>query len=285
MNLPISDEIHEAPRRAITMRPTVVGPARGISSCSKRHLDGTGTGASRNRIDPGLRLLADLLAQVVRIAALGRRDGVPFDLTGSRFMGAPSKVIRRMPAAVASASSPSSITSARRVCSKSRGYPRRRTSRRHRDRGRAASQFSRQRAARLSLGQHDIENEPRSSRTTARTASVRARAAFELLFDQMGNEFGIGFGTELVVALEQVGAQVEVILDDAVVDDGDGAGLVRVGVALGGTAVRGPSRMADADATGNRRLSIRWRRLLSLPTARRISMLPDAVSVAMPAES
>ena len=70
----------------------------------------------------------------------------------------------------------------------------------------------------------------------------------------MRNEFGIGFGTELVIALEQGGAQVEVILDDAVMDDGDGAGLVRMGVALGRTAVRGPSRMADADATRERRL-------------------------------
>ena len=109
-------------------------------------------------------------------------------------------------------------------------------------------------SAGLGLGQHD--NRKRTAQLTHYCAHGvgQTRAGFELLLDQVRNEFGIGFGTELVVALEQGGAQVEVILDDAVVDDGDGAGLMRMGVALGRTAVRGPSRMADADATGDRRL-------------------------------
>src|ERR1019366_9029735 len=37
-------------------------------------------------------------------------------------------------------------------------------------------------------------------------------------------------------------------------DDSDRACLVRMGVALGGTPVRGPSRMPDADAAGKRGL-------------------------------
>ena len=43
-----------------------------------------------------------------------------------------------------------------------------------------------------------------------------------------------------------------IVLDDAVVDDGDGAvaAEVRVGVAVGGAAVRGPARVADAEAAG-----------------------------------
>ena len=45
-----------------------------------------------------------------------------------------------------------------------------------------------------------------------------------------------------------------VVLDDAVVDDGDGAvaAEVRVGVAVGGGAVRGPARVADADGSPGR---------------------------------
>ncbi len=70
----------------------------------------------------------------------------------------------------------------------------------------------------------------------------------------MRDEFGVGFGAELVVALEQGGAQFDVILDDAVMDDGDRSGLMRMGVAFGRTAVRGPSRMPDADVAGERRL-------------------------------
>ena len=40
----------------------------------------------------------------------------------------------------------------------------------------------------------------------------------------------------------------QIVLDDAVVDDDDVAGAVavRVGVLFGGTAVRGPARVADA---------------------------------------
>ena len=36
MNLPIRDEIHEAPAETITMRPIAAAPADGIRSCSKR---------------------------------------------------------------------------------------------------------------------------------------------------------------------------------------------------------------------------------------------------------
>src|SRR5262249_35966375 len=43
-------------------------------------------------------------------------------------------------------------------------------------------------------------------------------------------------------------------LDDAVVNDGDAAGgvRVRVGVAVRGAAVGGPARVADAEAAGSR---------------------------------
>ena len=50
---------------------------------------------------------------------------------------------------------------------------------------------------------------------------------------------------------------VEVIFDDAVVDDDDAAGAVAmgVGVLFGGAAVRGPARVADAEGALERMLA------------------------------
>ena len=48
--------------------------------------------------------------------------------------------------------------------------------------------------------------------------------------------------------------QIEIVLDDAVVDDDDlaGAVAVRMGVLLGRPAVRRPARVADAVVAGDR---------------------------------
>ena len=64
----------------------------------------------------------------------------------------------------------------------------------------------------------------------------------------MGDDFGIGFGRELVAFLDQLLLQAEIVLDDAVVDDDDlaGAVAVRMRVFFGGASVRGPARVADA---------------------------------------
>ena len=69
-----------------------------------------------------------------------------------------------------------------------------------------------------------------------------------LALDQVRDDLGVGLGDELVpLALELV-LQIEVVLDDAVVDDDDlaGAVAVRMGVLLGRPAVRRPPRVADA---------------------------------------
>ena len=50
----------------------------------------------------------------------------------------------------------------------------------------------------------------------------------------------------------QFGAQLRVVLDDAVVNDGDPGGAVRMRVALGRRAMGRPARVADADAAGQR---------------------------------
>ena len=73
-------------------------------------------------------------------------------------------------------------------------------------------------------------------------------------FDQVGDAFGVGVGGEDVALGGQFAAQAFIVLDDAVVDDGDRAGNVRVGVALAGHAVRRPAGVGDAgDGTGRGR--------------------------------
>ena len=68
--------------------------------------------------------------------------------------------------------------------------------------------------------------------------------------------------------------QLEVVLDDAVVDDDDAAGAVavRVRVLLGRPAVRGPARVADAVVAGERRRLQDVFEARQLAGARRTSM-------------
>ena len=69
-----------------------------------------------------------------------------------------------------------------------------------------------------------------------------------LALDEVRDDLGVGLGDELVPLLLQLVLQLEVVLDDAVVDDDDAAGAVavRVGVLLGRPAVRRPAGVADA---------------------------------------
>src|SRR6185436_10030427 len=63
----------------------------------------------------------------------------------------------------------------------------------------------------------------------------------------MRDHLGVGVRSELVAERSEPGADRLVVLDDAVVHHRDPAADVRVGVALGGRAVRGPAGVADAD--------------------------------------
>jgi len=71
--------------------------------------------------------------------------------------------------------------------------------------------------------------------------------------DQMREHFGVGVGFELVSSAEQPLLERVVIFDDAVVDDGDFAGGVkmRMAVGVGRNAVRGPACVRDAEAAGS----------------------------------
>ena len=89
---------------------------------------------------------------------------------------------------------------------------------------------------------------PRSSRDRVAHGVFKAVSAAQILFDQMRDDFGIGFSNKLVVRLSQAFFQLQVVLDDAVVhyDHAAGAVAVRVSVLFGGPAVRGPTRVPDA---------------------------------------
>jgi len=71
----------------------------------------------------------------------------------------------------------------------------------------------------------------------------------KLVFDEVGDDLGVGFGDELVALGDKVFFNGEVVFDDAVVDDDEGAGAVAVGVGVlfGGAAVGGPPGVADAE--------------------------------------
>ena len=68
----------------------------------------------------------------------------------------------------------------------------------------------------------------------------------------MRENFGVGIGFESVAGAEQFLFERVVVFDDAVVDDGDFAGLVkmRMGIFVRRNAVRGPARVADAEIAG-----------------------------------
>jgi hypothetical protein len=59
----------------------------------------------------------------------------------------------------------------------------------------------------------------------------------------MRNDLGIGLGNELMIQLSQALLQLQVVFDDAVVNDYDPAGAVPVWMSIlfSGAAVRGPA--------------------------------------------
>ena len=71
------------------------------------------------------------------------------------------------------------------------------------------------------------------------------------ILDKVGDDLGVRVGDKRVTVAREIGAQLGVVLDDAVVHDGDAtrAVQVRVSVAVGGGAMGGPTRMRDARGT------------------------------------
>src|SRR5258706_14687174 len=70
-----------------------------------------------------------------------------------------------------------------------------------------------------------------------------------MIFDQVGDDFGIGFGGALVALFFEPPFEGKIIFYDAVVYDYDASAAiaVRVGVLFGGTAMGGPAGVADTE--------------------------------------
>jgi hypothetical protein len=71
---------------------------------------------------------------------------------------------------------------------------------------------------------------------------------FEIFLDQVRDDLSVGFGDEVVIGFAESFFELEIVFDDAVVNDDDVAGAIAMwmGVLFGGPAVGGPARVADA---------------------------------------
>src|SRR5580658_9051661 len=78
---------------------------------------------------------------------------------------------------------------------------------------------------------------------------VRCGGLIQLVFDEVGDDLGVGLGDELVALGDEGILKGEVVFDDAVVDDDEGAAAIAVGVGVffGGATVGGPAGVADAE--------------------------------------
>ena len=70
----------------------------------------------------------------------------------------------------------------------------------------------------------------------------------------MRQHFGVSAGAEFVSGLEEFLFESVVIFNDAVVDDRDFTGLIKmwVGIFVGRRSMRGPARMGDAEVARGR---------------------------------
>src|SRR5271165_5425424 len=85
-------------------------------------------------------------------------------------------------------------------------------------------------------------------------AGIRGRS--DLLLDEVGDDFCIRLSYKPVTLEGKLMFQGQIVFDDTVVDDDDAASTVavRVRVFFGRTAMRGPTRVADAIGSGERTL-------------------------------
>ena len=76
-------------------------------------------------------------------------------------------------------------------------------------------------------------------------------------FDQVNDGFGVGLGHELMTALGELLSQIEVVFDDAVMDNDDLASTVevRMGILLGRPTVCSPACVADTVVSRQRVLA------------------------------
>ena len=84
----------------------------------------------------------------------------------------------------------------------------------------------------------------------------QVEAGSDVALDQLDDDFGVGIGVEFHALGGQFVAQLEEVLDDAVVDDDHALRAAQVGVGVFGVrrAVRGPAGVTDARRPADRRL-------------------------------
>ncbi len=75
----------------------------------------------------------------------------------------------------------------------------------------------------------------------------RVRAPIDVVVQELGDDLGVGVALEGAPLGLQLLAQLGIVLNDPVMHQGDSAGPLGVGVALGRGAVGGPAGVADAD--------------------------------------
>ena len=202
------------------------------------------------RVAEALRLLADLLQHEVRVAAPLDRGQVPLDLRDR--LADPVGVQRAHPVALAGQHHHLAVVEVDHragVLEQRRGV--------RRDEPLVLAHAHQQRRALARRDQHvrlvgRDEREPVGALDVAQRERHRLLevAAIELA-DEMRQHLGVGLGAEGMAALDERLPDRGGVLDDAVVDDRDLAGLVgvRMRVGRGGRAVRGPAGMPDAEGT------------------------------------
>ena len=98
------------------------------------------------------------------------------------------------------------------------------------------------------IGARDHAQREHSAQFLHRAPDRFLQIALVVLLHQMRDHFGVGLGNELVPFQLKLVFELQIIFDDAVVYHHDVAGAIamRMRVLFGGTAVRGPARVADA---------------------------------------
>ena len=98
-----------------------------------------------------------------------------------------------------------------------------------------------------------IANSPRSC-ASARLAAASEAVAAHLALHQVRHHLGVGLGNEPVALLLELALELQVVLDDAVVDDDEAARAVavRMRVLFGGPSVRRPARVPEPVRAGHR---------------------------------
>ena len=113
---------------------------------------------------------------------------------------------------------------------------------------------------------------------------ARRQTMLQALRHEMGDDLRVGLRGEDVAVGSQLLAQFAEILDDAVVDDGDIAGKMRMGIGLVRHAMRSPAGVADADGARQRFVAQAVFQIDELALgAAAVERAPS--TVAMPAES